>query len=196
LDVAQRDFAAARDAALLPAGVRWLRLPHAPAGTTQQRPDWVDHAAELRGQTYRLPVKSGLWTTEAECDQALAGAIAKAVDGYMATYLGDDHAADWVRLDSDHLRRQLVRQPVYAEVVQASVGPMQQLHALVEFDEPLRAELQSLWHQALVSYRLRCAAGGFALVLAALGAVFGYLKFDLRRAGRNSAPLPRAALVR
>ena len=72
---------------------------------------------------------------------------------------------------------------------------MRQLHALVEVDEPLRGELQRLWRQASVAHRLRWAAAGFGLVLAALGALYAYLQRDLRRGGAAGGRLPQAATL-
>ena len=151
---------------------------------TTARPDWVDRAPGIQGQTYCVAVKSGLWTTDGECQQAIQTAIVKAVDEYLTNYFGDDRAPQLVAIEPAYLRQHLVKQPVYSETVDASVGSMRQLHALVEFDDDLRAELHRLWRQAFVSNRLRDAAGGFALVLAALGTLFAYLKLDLATGGQ------------
>jgi hypothetical protein len=154
------------------------------ATVSSVRPDWIEQAPGIQGQKYCMAVKSGLWTTDGECQQAIDGAITKALGEYLASYFGDDRAAQLVAIDPVYLRQQLVKQPLYAETVDASVGTMRQWHALLEFDDDLRAELRRLWQQASVSNRLRDAAGGFALVLAALGTLFAYLKLDLATDGQ------------
>ncbi len=179
-----------------PSHVASLREGLLPSRIVQDvRPPWVDQPPGNEGPTYNMPVKSGLWTTEAECQQALQGTIAKAVDEYLASYLGDDRAAQWIDIDPAYLRQRLIRQSMYAETVDASVGKMQQLHALLEFDDQLRAEFQRLWRQACVSHRLRYAGGGFALILTALAALFGYLKLDLATGGRHSGRLRWASAL-
>ncbi len=60
---------------------------------------------------------------------------------------------------------------------------MRQWHALLEFDDELRGELHRLWRAAFVSHRLRYAAGGFALAIAALGTLLAHLKLDLATGG-------------
>ena len=72
---------------------------------------------------------------------------------------------------------------------------MRQLHALVEFDDALRADMHRLWRQAFVTDRLRYAAGGFALLLASLAAVCGYLKIDLATEGRHRRRLRWASAL-
>jgi len=106
-----------------------------------RRPDWVDSSPALSNTTYRVAIKSGLYVTQAECRRALEQALTDATARYMETYLGDDRAEQLIGLDPAWLGQRLVNQPLYAETVEASVGPMQQLHALAEFDDDVRAEL-------------------------------------------------------
>jgi hypothetical protein len=155
----------------------------APVSVSNVKPEWVDRAPGMRDQAYQVAVKSGLWTTQAECQRAIEGAIRKSLDEYLTNYFGDERAARLVDVDPAYLHQHLIKQPLYAETVDASVGTMQQLHALLEFDDELRAEMHRLWRQAFVSHRLRYAGAGFALVLGALAAVCGYLKLDLATGG-------------
>ncbi len=148
-----------------------------------QRPEWLDWPAGRHEQTHVLAVKSGLWSTAAECRAALDGAIAKGVEQYLVECFGDQQAA-LAQFDPAQLRPRLVKRPIYAETVEASVGPMLQWHALLEFDNGLRAELQRLVQAGAVSQRLRWAGSGFALVLAALAASFAHLKLDLATGGQ------------
>ena len=58
------------------------------------RPAWADQAPGLDHGVYRWPVKSGLYSTQEECRQALAVAVAQAVAQYGKTLLADPSAAD------------------------------------------------------------------------------------------------------
>ena len=88
---------------------------------------------------------------------------------YLANYFGDDAGGRLGRLSSRPISRQhLVKQPLYAETVDASVGT----DAAIARPGRIRRSrcgptLHRLWRQAFVSDRLRYAGGGFALVLAA-----------------------------
>ena len=53
------------------------------------QPAWIDQTPGLEHAVYRLPVKSGLYSTQEECRQALAVAVAQAVAQYGKTYLAD-----------------------------------------------------------------------------------------------------------
>jgi hypothetical protein len=48
------------------------------------RPSWADQPPGLDHGVYRWPVKSGLYSTQEECRQALAAAVAGAVAQYAA----------------------------------------------------------------------------------------------------------------
>ena len=148
-----------------------------------ERPEWLDRAPGMQDQTYLVAVKSGLWSSGAECQEALDGAIARSVQQYLAGFLGDDRAAAQIEIEPAYLRQRLVKQPVYAETVEASVGPMHEWHALLEFDQDLRSDLRRMWDASKVSLRLRYAACGFGAVIAALGTLLAQLKLDLATRG-------------
>ncbi|HEY1785766.1 MAG TPA: hypothetical protein VGG30_09470 [Pirellulales bacterium] len=57
------------------------------------RPAWADQAPGLDHGVYRWSVKSGLYSTQEECRQALAAAVAQAVAQYGKTLLADPSAA-------------------------------------------------------------------------------------------------------
>jgi hypothetical protein len=221
----------------------------------RSRPAWADQPPGLDHGVYRWPLKSGLFSTQEECRQALAVAIAQAVAQYGKTYLADASAADLSQLRPDWFRRSvpfgidsetyqyrdsehgfsvsgsaqkhtletararvrqvpstkpgasastplrpfpevtasgptnLIEQPLYAETVESSVGPMQQLHALLEFGDYPRAQLYEAWRQAAIPRRLRWAASGFGAVLAIVGVLLAALRFDLASGGRHRGRL-------
>ncbi len=165
------------------AGTASERAGFATQPLSGERPDWLDRAPGMQDQTYLVAVKSGLWSSGAECQEALDGAIARSVQQYLASFLGDDRAAAQIEIEPAYLRQRLVKQPVYAETVEASVGPMHEWHALLEFDQDLRSDLRRMWDASKVSLRLRYAACGFGAVIAALGTLLAQLKLDLATRG-------------
>ncbi|HEX4143889.1 MAG TPA: hypothetical protein VHY91_10175 [Pirellulales bacterium] len=76
------------------------------------RPTWADQAPALDHGVYRLPVNSGLYSTQDECRQALAVAVAQAVAQYGKSLLADPDATstllrqpDWlVAMQQNHPR--------------------------------------------------------------------------------------------
>ena len=93
------------------------------------------------------------------------------------------------------LTADLVKQE-FGEVVQSeSVGPMQQIHALLEFDDEARADFHSRWRDAVVTNRLWYAGSATALVLAMLGTFYSYLTLDLRMGGAHKGQLRLAATL-
>ena len=84
----------------------------------------------------------------------------------------------------------------YSEVVNSdTVGPMHQIHALLEIDDRARADIDRLWHNAVVTDRLWYTGAGAALVLALLGTFYGYLRLDLRTGGAQKGRLQLAATL-
>ena len=102
-----------------------------------------------------------------------------AIDHYIDQYRGD-HASSMVSLPLTYLNEH-VKKAEYSEVLNSdSVGPMHQIHALLEIDDRARADIDRLWHSAVVTDRLWYTGSGAALVLALLGTFYGYLRLDLR----------------
>jgi hypothetical protein len=70
---------------------------------------------------------------------------------------------------------------------------MQQVYALLEFNEAARRYLAERLREALVKQRLWFLGAVSMLALAVLGAVYGYLKLDMLTAGRQRPRLQFAA---
>jgi hypothetical protein len=173
---------------------------HAAAGPTtvveklpEGRPAWVDQTSHREAQTYKATVKSGLFVTFLECERALDRLTKNTVDEYIDQDLGDGAAAV-VQIEPDFIKRNL-RKGLYHEEVQASVGPMQQVHALLVIDDAARATFHQRWHEVLVQRRLWHVGSGAMLAIVLLGTLFGYLKLDLKSAGAHSRRLQFTAAV-
>src|SRR5207244_6511180 len=134
----------------------------APYLAATKRPVWVETPGRLEGAVYRTSVKSGLYVDVPECQRALDLAIRKEANHYVDDYLGAG-AAGTIDLPLGYLRKHLVKQE-FGEVVQSeSVGPMQQIHALLEFDDEARADFHGRWRDAVVTNRLWYAGSATAL---------------------------------
>ncbi len=126
-----------------------------------ERPAWVETNGELQAARYSIAVKSGLFVTEAECEAGLEKVEQEAVKDYVEAYLGSE-AAELVVLDSKYIQDTLVKAR-YHEVVTKSVGDMQQLHALLVFDDDVRTELHQRLAQGIdlpASQARRLGSGG------------------------------------
>jgi hypothetical protein len=157
------------------------------------RPAWVDQTNHREAQTYQATVRSGLFVTFLECERAVDRLTKNAVDEYIDQDLGDGASAV-VQIEPDFIKRNL-RKGFYHEEVQASVGPMQQVHALLVIDDAARATFHDRWHQVLVQRRLWHVGSGALLAIVLLGTLFSYLKLDLKSAGAHSRRLQFTAAV-
>ena len=159
----------------------------------EARPDWVEAAPHKVGGVYRMTAMVGPYSTRLECDQKLSEALQEKLDEYLETYLGPE-AAGRVRLEPGYVRDHIAKQQ-WEETKQFSVGPMIQVHVLMEFDRAANARIDEAWEKAIVTRRLGVVGGLGAVVLLLLSAVWTYLKIDLATAGRYRGRLRLAATV-
>jgi hypothetical protein len=149
------------------------------------RPDWVE--ADFTGEqqeVQRLSVSSGLYQKKHDALRALDVELNKATQDYVASYLGSKAAGTLVQVETDYIRANLV-QPgnTYSEVLEFSVGPMHQTHALLEFTPSFHQHLEQRWRTITVTgrtLRLGVIAAG---VLFTLSLVFGYFRADTATRG-------------
>jgi hypothetical protein len=128
-----------------------------------------------------------------ECQRALDQAIKQEADHYINEYLGDPEAAGRVDVPLEYLRQQ-VKRAEFSEVVEStSVGPMHQIHALLQFDDAARTEFSHRLRESKVTERLSEVGRYGAAVLGTLGVLYGFLKWNLRR--RTPTSGSRAALT-
>jgi hypothetical protein len=147
--------------------------PEIPAG----RPEWVGRNVMV-GSQHSLAVSSGLYTSEAQADRELANVIKVKTDEYIAEQLGSSLAPQLIRYDATTISRELIHLPVYHEEISASVGPMHQAHALIEFGPEFRQTIVNKWTDLTAYYRLLqtgLVAGGALLFL---GTIFSYFRLD------------------
>jgi len=143
--------------------------------TGGERPEWVEAKPTLvDGQLYRASAASGRFATRAECEAKLKEAIKKVGDKYIDDSLHPG-AAEVLEVSPEYLESR-VKVQEYAETVEHSFGPMQQMHALLEFDQGFHREISELWRRARINERLTLAGSLAFAVVIALGAAWGILK--------------------
>jgi hypothetical protein len=160
------------------------------------RPAWLDVSGSLDDDSvYRVAVNSGPWATVPECQRWLEQAIKTEADHYIDEVVGESGASNLVAIPRKYLLDH-VKKDQFNEVVDSpTVGPMHQIHALLEFDDAARTVIHDRWRNAVVTHRLWYAGSAGALVLGLLGTLFGYLKLDLKTGGNQKGRLQLAATL-
>ena len=98
----------------------------------------------------------------------------------------------WTYSPLDYIEEHLVKEE-WQQTKRFSVGPMIQLHVLLEFDREVNAHLTEEWNRAIVAERL-AGVGALAVVgLLLLSTVYAYLRTDLASGGAYRGRLRLAA---
>jgi hypothetical protein len=158
-----------------------------------ERPPWVGAAAFTIDRVDYLPVTSGPYATRNECRRALDEVMEREVDQYVEGHRGQAGVAGYVDFDLAYIRAHLRHGGVYEETVQASFGPMIQQHALLEFGDGFRREIEGRWKQVRVTSRLKLVGLAAVAILAGLATIFAYLRLDTATRGYYSGRLQFAA---
>ncbi len=124
----------------------------------------------------------GPYTTQAECEGKVQETLQKSLADYAELYLGGPAppAGSFSAKDLDALVKDR-----FEETIQSSVGPMIQLHLLLEFDRGVREGIQKAAERALIDRRLWRTGTCSAAVLALLAVALTYLKADLAAGGKH-----------
>jgi hypothetical protein len=154
------------------------------------RPEWVGLEKDYTGDVHRLPITAGPFVQKSECMHALDTEIEHAVSDYIKEYLGSPRAPIFISYDIDEIKGRLLSQDhIHDELIEVSLGPMHQVHALLEFDTAFRSELDDSWRDVQAGVRLsQTGLGAFGL-LGLLVVVFGYFKLDTATRGYYSTRL-------
>jgi hypothetical protein len=99
-----------------------------------------------------------------------------------------------VTLSDDCLRRYVLKEE-WEETKSTSVGPMVELHALLQFDSKTNRELEENWRNERIEDRLWLTGGGLGVLLVVLGGVFAVMKVDLATKGTRRARIALALLA-
>ncbi|GEM_PF-2388369 len=143
------------------------------------KPDWVDAEPGTVGDAYRMSVAVGPYTTRAECDAHLPGALQDAIDRYAAVCFADEQPGRRIVLPDDFLSR-LVKE-YWEETREYSVGPMTTLHVLLEFDRKAKDRVQDARRRSIVGDRIWWAGLGFFAWIVFLGVLYAVLQLMGRK---------------
>lgn len=158
------------------------------------RPDWIAEAKDLEPGASWHAVVAGPCETRTECERELPEKVKQAADDYINYYLDSPMAAKLLQYDGAELRRRLVpERNLYGETIQVSFGPMEQLHAKVEFNDDFRRELDERWRKVKAVSRLSQVGLIGAVVLGLLSTAFGFFKANIATRGTRSTNLQMAA---
>lgn len=143
------------------------------------RPSWVESPPMHVGEVHTSAVSSGPFARIQDCWHALDQELVKATDEYINEHLGQSYASQFINYDAKTIRTRFLKpENIYHEQIVVSIGPMHQVHALLEFKPEFRSELDGRWAQFTRFSRLTQVGLGAFAVLALLGVVFGYFRLD------------------
>lgn len=143
------------------------------------RPAWVNSQPVTKGEVHTIAVSSGPYSQMSEANRELDKAIEAAANAYIAEQIGSEQAPLLLNITGKSLRDQVVDpKDVYQETIVVSIGPMEQVHALLKFDEKFRSKLKADWENLLMSARLGQIGLGFGGVIGLLATVCGYFRLD------------------
>jgi len=165
-----------------------------PGEPAEPPPGWIDMEPRLVGDSYRMSVVIGPFQTRAECDAGLPNALNRALQDYTRQYLGPA-AAEKVHFPPGVLEERLVQERWEETKVFETVGPMKQLHVLLEFDPEMKQDIAEQWDQARLKSRLWYTGAGLAALLGLLAVIYGGLVADRATGGRRRGRLGFAAIA-
>jgi hypothetical protein len=146
-----------------------------PAG----RPQWVKEAkSNLSGSIHTIYVKSDPYVFARDAQRGLDEALKRATDEYISDQLGSPLAAKFIPYSVESIRDRFVKQTYHETMNFESVGPMEQFHAQLAFDDSFRNELRQHWAGRIAESRLYQAGLGAGAALLLLASVFGYFRLD------------------
>jgi hypothetical protein len=142
-------------------------------------PGWVGRPPHATGDVYQMSITIGPYTTRAECDAKLPEEVQKALNQYIQMCLGERVPASVALPEADF--REAIVKDQYEEVRRYSVGPMVNLHVLLELDHAVKQRILEQLRQAAVGRRMWTLGVGMASLLAVLGVFYVYLRVGVRR---------------
>ena len=167
---------------------------HIPDG----RPAWVEADRIFHGERgNQTAVSSDPHALKHDATEALEEHLNIALCEYVNDYLRNDRAALLVGHfghDLSYFENNFITQR-YDEVIQVSFGPMHQRHALLEFNDAFRTDLDEQWHRLQAASRLSTAGLGAFAVICLIGVLFSYLRFDRATRGYYTGRLQLLAAV-
>jgi hypothetical protein len=168
--------------------------PAASLAPAKKPPDWVSQPSQMLGDTYQTTIVVGPYTSWQECEDDLPAELQKALNRYVEMHLGQPAGVHPVALPYEFYRDQVVKGK-WEEISPSSVGPMNRLYVLLQFDRKVKDRVLDEYRRNVVAGRLWIAGGCLAGVLWLLAVMYGYLRFDLKTGGLYRRRLRFAAML-
>ncbi len=140
-----------------------------------------------------MTIVIGPYTTRQECDAQLPYKLEEALQRYVDTCVHEPIRRP-VTLPYEFLREQVVKDQ-WEEIRPSSVGPMTQLHVLLQFDRKVKDRVLEQQRRDVVASRLWVAGSCLAWMLWLLAVMYGYLRIDLKTGGVYRGRLRFAAVL-
>ena len=155
----------------------------APATGTPKRPDWVESKPRSMEGGYQFAVSAGPYESEVECQRELPAKFQEAFDDYVELMKLQFGVQTAERFELPAELRNAAQHDFYRETLHSSVGPMQQLHVQLIFDDRAADWVKQRLRDTAINHRLWCLGGGLAGVLGLLAMMLGYLKIPRQSRG-------------
>jgi hypothetical protein len=159
-----------------------IKIETLPDGTIQipaGRPQWVKEAkSNLSGSIHTIYVTSDPYKLSRDAQRGLDEALKRATDEYIGDQLSSPLAAKFIPYSVEQIRDRFVKQTYHETINFESVGPMEQFHAQLAFDDSFRNELRQHWAGRIAESRLYQVGLGAGAALMLLASVFGYFRLD------------------
>ena len=160
------------------------------------RPEWVESLPVRVGDVHTTAVSSGPYTRPQDAARALDNELVEKTREYIVEHVGSPMAANFIRYGAKQIKTDLVKPThVYREEIVVSIGPMHQVHALLEFGPEFRAAVDRHWAAEIAKSRLLQTGLLAAAVLGLLATVFGYFRLDNATRGYYTGRLQAMAAV-
>jgi hypothetical protein len=153
------------------------------AAGTPKRPDWVESKPRSIKGGYQFAVSAGPYESEVECQRELPAKFQEAFDDYVELMKLQFGVQTAERFELPAELRSAAQHDFYRETLHLSVGPMQQLHVQLIFDDRAADWVKQRLRDTAINHRLWCLGGGLAGVLGLLAMMLGYLKIPRQSRG-------------
>ena len=148
-----------------------------------KRPEWIESKPRPVEGGYQFAVAAGPYESEVECQRELPAKFQEAFDDYVELMKLQFGVQTSQRFDLPAELRDAAQHDFYRETLHSSVGPMQQLHVQLIFDNRAADWVKQRLRDTATAHRLWCLGGGLAAVLGVLAATLAYMKIPRQSRG-------------
>ena len=144
-------------------------------------PAWVQTTPESDDLYQRFVIHSGFWTTSEETSskqsELLKQTLRSHIDQCLNRVAGRNDAHQLLLYELEQFEKLVHISGPYLESREFSIGPMYQLHSLVEIETALDQEMARRWRHYEGRHRVRQLALGWLAIVGVLAIAFTHLRF-------------------